>query len=180
MGRPIDELFAEFDDQAMASASIGQVHRARLQSGEAVVVKVQHADIEKKVAVDMDILAGLAQLAERDARVPATTARGDGRRVPPHARRELDFGREERNMQQFAHDFRDDPTVHIPRTYPELCSARVLTMELLEGIKLSEAARLAAAGIDLDEVARRGAAICLKMIFDNGFYHADPHPATCW
>ena len=93
-------------------------------------------------------------------------------------RRELDFGREERNIQQFAHDFRDDPTVHIPRTYPDLSSRRVLTMELLDGIKLSEARALAAAGIDPDDVARRGAAICLKMIFDNGFYHADPHPGN--
>ena len=178
LGRPVEELFAEFEPQAMASASIGQVHRARLHSGEAVVVKVLHADIEKKVAVDMDILAGLAQMAEmlpefRNYR-PAAIAAEFQRAM----RRELDFGREERNIQQFAHDFRDDPTVHIPRTYPALSSRRVLTMELLDGIKLSESDRLAAAGIDLDEVARRGAAICLKMIFDHGFYHADPHPGN--
>jgi ubiquinone biosynthesis protein len=93
-------------------------------------------------------------------------------------RRELDFGREERNIQQFAHDFRDDPTVCIPRTYPLLSSRRVLTMELLNGIKLSEGERLKAEGVDTAEVARRGAAICLKMIFDHGFYHADPHPGN--
>ncbi len=178
LGRPIEELFAEFEPQAMASASIGQVHRARLHSGEAVVVKVLHADIEKKVSVDMDILAGLAMMAEmlpefRSYRPSAIVAE-----FQRAMRRELDFGREERNIQQFAHDFRDDPTVCIPRTYPELSSRRVLTMELLEGIKLSEPERLAAAGVDGDEVARRGAAICLKMIFDNGFYHADPHPGN--
>ena len=102
----------------MASASIGQVHRARLHSGEAVVVKVLHADIEKKVAVDMDILAGLAAMAEmvpefhnyRPSAIVAEFQRA--------MRRELDFGREERNIQQFAHDFRDDPTVRIPATYP--------------------------------------------------------------
>ena len=162
----------------MASASIGQVHRARLLTGEAVVVKVLHADIEKKVAVDMDIVGGLAMMADmlpefRNYRPTAIVAE-----FQRAMRRELDFGREERNIQQFAHDFRDDPTVHIPRTYPDLSSRRVLTMELLDGIKLSEAARLAAAGIDTDDVARRGAAICLKMIFDNGFYHADPHPGN--
>ncbi len=178
LGRPIAEIFASFEPQSMASASIGQVHRARLLSGEAVVVKVLHADIEKKVAVDMDIVGGLAMMADmlpefRNYRPTAIVAE-----FQRAMRRELDFGREERNIQQFAHDFRDDPTVHIPRTYPDLSSRRVLTMELLDGIKLSEAAELAAAGIDTDDVARRGAAICLKMIFDNGFYHADPHPGN--
>jgi len=178
LGRPVEELFAEFEPKAMASASIGQVHRARLHTGEAVVVKVVHADIEKKVAVDMDILSGMAQMAglmpEFHNYRPAAIVAEFQRTM----RRELDLGREERNLQQFAHDFRDDPTVHIPRTYPELSTRRVLTMELLEGPKLTEAGRLAAMGIDLDEVARRGAAICLKMIFDNGFYHADPHPGN--
>lgn len=178
LGRPIEELFAEFEPEAMASASIGQVHRAKLRTGETVVVKVLHADIEKKFTVDMDILAGLAQMAEmvpefRNYRPSAIVAE-----YQRAMRRELDFGREERNIQQFAHDFCDDPTIRIPRTYPLLSTRRVLVMELLDGIKLSEASRLAAARIDLDEVARRGAAICLKMIFDNGFYHADPHPGN--
>ena len=178
LGKTIEQLFAEFEPEAMASASIGQVHRARLHSGEQVVVKVLHSDIEKKVSIDMDILAGLAVMADmipefhnyRPSAIVAEFQRA--------MRRELDFGREERNIQQFSHDFRNDPTVHIPRTYPNLSSRRVLTMERLVGIKLSEPERLAAAGIDADEVARRGAAICLKMIFDHGFYHADPHPAN--
>jgi ubiquinone biosynthesis protein len=178
LGQTIEELFAEFDLEAMASASIGQAHVARLHTGEEVVVKVLHADIEKKVAVDMDILAGLAVMADmipefhnyRPSAIVAEFQRA--------MRRELDFGREERNIQQFAHDFRDDPTVHIPATYPKLSARRVLTMERLIGIKLSEPARLAAAGIDTAEVARRGAAICLKMIFEHGFYHADPHRAN--
>jgi ubiquinone biosynthesis protein len=178
LGRTIEELFAEFEPEAMASASIGQVHRARLHSGEDVVVKVLHADIETKVAVDMDILAGLAMMADmipefHNYRPSAIVS--EFQRV---MRRELDFGREERNIQQFAHDFRNDSTVHIPLTYPGLSTRRVLTMERLVGIKLSEPARLLEAGIDTDEVARRGAAICLKMIFDNGFYHADPHPGN--
>ena len=138
LGRPIGELFAEFEPEAMASASIGQVHRARLHSGEPVVVKVLHADIEKKVAVDMDILAGLAVMADMLPEFRSYRPQAIAAEFQRTMRRELDFGREERNIQQFAHDFRDDPTVHIPRTYPALCSRRVLTMELLEGIKLSE------------------------------------------
>ncbi len=178
LGRPVSELFAEFQPEAMASASIGQVHRASLHSGEPVVVKVLHADIEKKVAVDMDILAGLAVMADMLPEFHSYRPQAIVAEFQRTMRRELDFGREERNIQQFAHDFRDDPTVHIPRTYPALCSRRVLTMELIEGIKLSEGERLAAAGVDTDEVARRGAAVCLKMIFDHGFYHADPHPGN--
>jgi ubiquinone biosynthesis protein len=178
LGRPLEEVFTSFDLQAMASASIGQAHRATLRSGEEVVVKVLHADIERKVATDMDILAGLAQLADmvpefhsyRPAAIVAEFQRA--------MRRELDFGREERNLQQFAHNFEGDPTVRIPRTYPNLCTRRVLTMERLVGIKFSEPDRLAAAHVDMDAVARRGAAICLKMIFDHGFYHADPHPGN--
>ncbi len=162
----------------MASASIGQVHRARLRSGEPVVVKVQHADIEERVRVDLDILVGLAQLAERipefDNYRPAAAVAEFQRTL----RRELDFGREERNMQQFAHDFGGDPTVRIPRSYPELCTSRVLTMEWLDGVKLSTRRGCLAGGFDLDEVARRGAELYLQMIFGHGFYHADPHPGN--
>jgi ubiquinone biosynthesis protein len=178
LGRPVQDLFDEFDDRPVASASIGQVHRARLKTGEPVAVKVQHSDIRRKVAVDLDVLAGLAQLAERlpeleDYRPRAVVA--EFRRV---LERELDFRREQRNMQQFARMFRRDPTVRIPSAYPKLCTKRVLTMERVEGIKLSERERLAAAGLDLAEVARRGANVYLEMIFGSGFYHADPHPGN--
>ncbi len=178
LGRPVEELFAEFDPAAMASASIGQVHRARLGSGEPVVVKVQHAGIERKVEADLDILAGLAQLAERIPEFQNYRPGAIAAEFRRAMRRELDFGREERNMQQFARDFQHDATVHVPRAYPELCTSRVLTMELIEGIKLSETERLAAEAIDLEEVARRGANLYLEMIFSHGFYHADPHPGN--
>ena len=178
LGRPIKELFAAFEEQAMASASIGQVHRARLRSGELVVVKVQHADIQKKVAIDLDILAGLAQLAERIPEFHYYRPRAVVAEFQRVLSRELDFCRELRYMQQFARDFRDNPTVRIPQCYPELSTGRVLTMELVEGIKLAETDKLRAAGLDLREVARRGADLYMEMIFGNGFYHADPHPGN--
>ncbi len=175
---PLEKLFAEFDQTAMASASIGQVHRARLHSGEQVVVKVLHTDIEKKVAVDMEILAGLAQLAEMVPEYQNYRPRAIAAEFQRAMRRELDFGRELRNLQQFAHDFRDNPTVHIPRPHPELSTKRVLTMELVEGVKLSQLAQSPPPGAVPDVIAHRGASICLKMIFDHGFYHADPHPGN--
>lgn len=178
MGQPLDEIFSEFDETPLASASIGQVHRARLLAGDHVVVKVQHVGIEHKIRKDLDILAALAELAEvipefKNYRPRETTAEFQRTLL-----RELDFGREERNMQEFAANFADDPRVHIPRTYPELTTGRVLTMEELEGVKLSESDELRARGADLTEMARRGAELYMEMIFTHGFYHADPHPGN--
>jgi len=178
LGRPVDDIFAEFNEIPLASASIGQVHRAQLVSGEAVVLKVQHADIKTKVGVDLDILAGLAQLAEL---IPEFHNYRPGAIVAEFQRtmrQELDFTREERNIQQFQRDFRRDPTVHIPQTYPRWCTDRVLTMELVVGTKLSDTGLLKAGGLDLAEIARRGANLYLTMIFTNGVYHADPHPGN--
>lgn len=178
LGHPVEELYAAFDDRPLAAASIGQVHQARLHSGEAVVVKVQRTDIARKVEVDLEILAGLALLAERipefrNYRPQATVA--EFRRV---LSRELDFRRERRTMQQFARNFANDPSLHIPRTFARLSTSRVLTMELVEGIPLNEINRLAETDVDKEEIARRGARLYLEMIFTHGFYHADPHPGN--
>jgi ubiquinone biosynthesis protein len=178
LGQPIDEIFSDFQNVSIGSASIGQCHRARLLSGEEVVVKVQHAGIEEIVRVDLEIMGGLAQLAEG---IPDFTYYRPRATVAEFQRmllRELDFGREERNMQQFAQDFAASETVRIPKPYSELSTGRVLTMEYLEGTKLTDAEQIALRGFDLEEVARRGAAMYLKMIFGDGFYHADPHPGN--
>lgn len=178
LGQPVEDLFYEFDDQPLASASIGQVHRARLMSGEAVVVKVQHAKIEQTVRVDLDIITGLAQLAERIPEFSNYRPRATTAEFQRMLRRELDFGREERHLQEFAQDFAGDPTVRIPRSFPDLSTGRVLTMECLEGVKLCDASQLATSGFDLEAIARRGADLYLEMIFTHGFYHADPHPGN--
>jgi ubiquinone biosynthesis protein len=175
---PVDELFIDFDDTPLAAASIGQVHRARLRTGEDVVIKVQRKGIDKKMRVDLEILAGLVQLAERVPEFknyrPAATV-GELRRT---LLRELDFVRERRNMERFQRDFRRDRCVLIPRAYPEFCTARVLTMQRLEGLPLSDSQRLSENGRDLEEAARRGARLYMEMIFTHGFYHADPHPGN--
>ncbi|MFO0883834.1 MAG: AarF/ABC1/UbiB kinase family protein [Pirellulales bacterium] len=178
LGQSLEELFVEFEESALASGSIGQVHAARLPTGERVVVKVQHAQIAEKIAEDLEILAGLAQLSEaipelRPYRPVAVMAE-----VSRALRRELDFSREERNQQQFSELFRGDGTVVIPIVYSEYCTAKVLTMQHLDGIPLTNMALLNAQGFDCEELARRGANIYLKMIFTHGFYHADPHPGN--
>ncbi len=178
LGQRAESLFAEFDPIAMASASIGQAHRARLVSGEQVVVKVQHPDIERRLQVNLDILVGLAQWAEKIPEFVNYHPRAIAAEFQRTVRRELDFRRELRNMLEFARQFRGDPTVHIPRAYPRLSTGRVLVMEFVEGIRLRETERLRAAGLDLNEVARRGAGLYMSMIFAHGCYHADPHPGN--
>jgi ubiquinone biosynthesis protein len=179
LGKPVEELFASFDDQPLASASIGQVHRARLQTGEAVVVKVQHAGIAEKMTNDLDLMTGLAMLIQNNVEAarayqPVALLR-EFRRILLD---EMDFACERRNLEQFARHFADDPGVHFPAVYPALCTRRVLTMEQLVGPSAEDAAALAAAGADLAEFARRGAGMYLRMIFRDGFYHADPHPGN--
>ena len=180
LGQPLDELFAEFEPVPLASASIGQVHRATLHDGRQVVVKVQHPDIVRRIADDLAILA---ELADAGGAVPAGVAalppgRG-GRRV--RARRccrELDFRRELRHLQLFRQAFADDPGVVFPEPYPTLSTGRVLTMEFLDGIPFNDPEEMQAAGGDLDDLARRGAKAFLDMIFRDGFFHADPHPGN--
>jgi ubiquinone biosynthesis protein len=178
LGQPLEDLFLEFSETPLASASIGQAHRARLRNQQPVVVKVQHAGIERTVHEDLEVLSVLAQLAEHLEEFapyrPSATIADMSRSL----RRELDFGREERNLTQFAARYAKDPTVHIPQPFSELSTSRVLTMEYVEGIAVQHTEQLAAAGHDLKEIARRGATVYMQMIFEDGFYHADPHPGN--
>ena len=175
---PLESLYVDFDTTPIASASIGQVHRARLASGADVVVKVQHAGIQRRMEVDLDILAGLAQLAEMLPELAPYRPQAmviEFRRV---VRRELDFSREVRNLELFARNLRRNHHVRIPRSYPELSTERVLTMEWLDGWRFSDPQLAIESRCDLAQVARYGAEMYLEMIFHHGFYHADPHPGN--
>ena len=179
LGSTADVLFASFDDRALASASIGQVHRATLHDGTSVVVKVQHPGIEDRIRNDLEILARLAELAEKYSTEaqqyrPVETA-ADFRRT---LLKELDFRSEQRNLTRFRRNFQDDRGVHFPAPYEQLSSRRVLTMDMLEGINLSDGAALRSADLDLEELAERGARLFVEMIFRDAFYHADPHPGN--
>ncbi len=178
LGRPLDDAYAEFNEEPLASASIGQVHAARLHTGQNVVVKVQHAGIEDKVRVDLEILVGLATLAEKLPELVNYRPRATVEDFQRILRRELDFTRESRHMEHFSTVFADDDRVVVPRAIAELSTERVITMERIDGIKLCERDLLLSAGCDLVEIARRGAELYVKMIFDHGEYHADPHPGN--
>ena len=178
LGQPVEQLFRDFSDEPLATASIGQVHRATLPDGQAVVVKVQRDGIADVVRKDVDVMGWFAELAElipEFATYRPTATMAEFRRT---LLRELDFGREERSLQQFAIRFENNPNVKIPLPFSELCTPRVLTMELLDGVSLDSVNDLIESGFDLDQVAKNGAELYLEMIFNDGFYHADPHPGN--
>jgi ubiquinone biosynthesis protein len=181
LGKKIEELFTEFDEQAIASASIGQAHIARLRTGQAVVVKVQHRGIENKIATDLDILAVLADLGEKyDDQLRLYQPKAIVAEFSRILLHELDFRREERNLQRFSQNFAQDASIHIPIPFPELSSRRVLTMEKLQGFSIGDREKLKQEGLDTQEIAQRGANLFLDMIFRDRFYHADPHPGNIW
>jgi ubiquinone biosynthesis protein len=179
LGRPVPEVFPHFDPVPLASASIGQVHRATLHDGRRVVVKVQHPGIARTVADDLSILAELAELAERflpDLRPYRPVAVvAEFRRV---LLRELDFRRELRNLQLFRQAFAADRGVAVPEPFAAFSTGRVLTMEFLDGVPFTHLDRVKAAGGDPEDLARRGAHVFLAMIFRDGIFHADPHPGN--
>ncbi len=179
LGRPVAEVFPHFEPLPLASASIGQVHRATLHDGRQVVVKVQHPGITRRVENDLSILSELADLAEKFApdlrpyRPVAVVA--EFRRV---LLRELDFRRELRNLQLFRAAFAADAGVAVPEPFAAFSTGRVLTMEYLNGVPFTHLGKVKAAGGDLDDLAVRGAHVFLAMIFRDGIFHADPHPGN--
>lgn len=179
LGAYPEDLFASFEPEAMASASIGQVHRAVLKTGEEVVVKVMHDGIEDVVKQDLDILSGLAELAEKNSsQLRAYQPSANAKYFERTLLREMDFAYERRHIENFTKNFEEDPNVHFPVVYSEFCSQRVLVMELLRGVQVSDEIALKKSGEDLSEFACRGANMYLDMVFRDGFYHADPHPGN--
>ena len=179
LGRPAEELFAEFSDQPIAAASIAQVHRGKLKSGESVVFKVRRPGIVKIVETDIDVLMGLAYLIEQH--IPTVALYDPIGLVKEFRRnimREMNFTREGRTVDRFAANFADSSTVYIPKIFWDYTGDIVLTMEYVPGIKISELDKLTAQGYDLKEIARRGADSFLKQVLDFGLFHADPHPGN--
>ena len=207
-GRPLEEIFVEFDQEPIASASIGQVHGARLKVGPGevagfvgdlqhasgsngasngsinqtrvidVVVKVRHCGIERVVDTDLDILVGLASLAAKLDDFKNYRPEAIVREMSRTMRRELDFEREARNLKQFRALFENESAVVVPEPISELSSSRMITMQRIRGTKLREMRDAPPSGVDPAEVARSGANLYLQMIFNHGFYHADPHPGN--
>lgn len=179
LGCDAGSVFATFDPQPLGSASIGQAHAASLLDGSEVVVKVRRPGVVAQVEGDLAILAHLAhraaarsELARRHD-VPGLVAE-----FSSTLRAELDYVTEGRNAERFASAFSNDPSVHIPAVHWEATTSQVLTLERLRGVKVSDPKALDATGLDRAELARSAAMISLRMVFEHGFFHADPHPGN--
>jgi ubiquinone biosynthesis protein len=179
LGRPPLEVFAAIDEEPVASASISQVHRARLSDGRTVALKIRRPGIERVVQADLDILKNLSELAQKQLLVlrpyrPVSVVREFERSI----KREIDLRVELRTMQRCRTQFATDPDTHVPGVYPEWSGARVLAMEFIEGLGVDDLNALRRAGIDPCAVATKGAHVLLTQIFEHGFFHADPHPGN--
>jgi len=179
LGKPVEELFTSFNDVPLAAASIAQVHRAVTTNGKQVVVKIQRPHIRNVIETDLNILFDLAGLIERH--IPESELFNPRAIVQEFAstiRSEMDFIREGRNIERFRRNFAEDDTVYVPAVFWELTTERVLTMEYIDGIKVSELEKIENTGLDRKIIAVNGAEAILKQVFEYGFFHADPHPGN--
>ncbi len=177
--RPLVEVYSFVDETPLGSASIGQVHRARLLNGSEVVIKVQRPGIQKLIEIDLQILRHLAALVENHVEVwkvyqPARIVEQIARNLGE----EIDFNAEAAHTERFARQFQNDPRVRTPRIYYHATTRMVLTMEYMDGIKVSSLAELDAARVDRQEIANRISDLMMEQIFLHGFFHADPHPGN--
>ncbi len=178
-GKKIEDIFISFDPGPIAAASIGQVHRARLLDGNEVAVKVMRPGVEKLVETDLVILMSLAKFAEKHIKEskffnPVGFVEEFSRII----RQEIDYTHEAQNAERFYNNFAGSSTVKIPKTYWKYMTRHVLTQEYYEGIKISDIAQIEASGLDRRKITIDIANAYLKMVFEDGFYHADPHPGN--
>ncbi len=176
LGARLNTLFTEFDKEPLAAASIAQIHKARLASGERVVVKVQRPGLRQQIETDLEIMETLAGLMEKhvegwSVHQPTRIIR----QMSHMLRKELDFHIEASHIQRFRHQFHGNSTVHVPQVFTPLSSEKVLTMEFLDGIKATKLELLREKGYDLRRIAHETAELMMKQIFEHGFFHADPH-----
>ncbi len=173
------DVFTDFDKKPIAAASMAQVHKAKLKSGEIVAVKILRSNLKQKIKTDTDILSNLAQLLEKY--IPESKLYdpiGIVKEFDKTIRKEQNLMLEGRNIDTFRRYVKDDPTLKIPKVYWDYCTEKILVTEFIDGIKISEVEIMDKLGIDRKIVANNGVNTILKQIFDYGFFHADPHPGN--
>jgi ubiquinone biosynthesis protein len=177
--KPLSEVFAEFEATPVASASVAQVHFARLNDGSTVAVKVLRPGIAPVIAHDVSLLYAAAGLIEK--------LFADGKRLRPrevvaefekHLEDELDLMREAANCSQLRRNFRDSPLLQVPEVYWDYCGRDVMVMDRMDGIPVSQIERLRESGVNLPKLAATGVEIFFTQVFRDGFFHADMHPGN--
>ena len=175
----IDELFEEFSEQHLATASIGQVHEAKLITGERVAVKVQKEGITDKIDLDLRIMKYVANRADKwNADLRKINLPGIMEEFDRSIHKEIDYNNEFMNMQRIELNFEDNPEIHIPETYSKYCSSKVLTMEFIDGTKLNDVYESTGDEFDKKLLAKNLLDSYLQQLFIDGFFHGDPHPGN--
>ena len=178
-GKDLEEVFATFEPVALASASIGQVHRATLKDGTKVAVKVQHPGIEEAMVLDFEILRGIVSFIEKTfAASRVWQPREHLEELRLMLERELDYLYEMRNTERVAHNFRHEPAVHIPKMFPALCTKRVIVMEFIDGVKFTRVDVPEMQGVDRKKIAGIVTHAMARQIFIHRLFHADPSPGN--
>ena len=178
LGCGLDQVFAEFDTQPLAAASMAQVYLARLLSGEAVVVKVQRPGLRHTMTADLQLLESLAQLVEQNAALAVYQPRQMVRQLARAMLEELDFTQEGQNGDSIAQNFAQTPHIVIPRIYWAFSSQRLLVQEFLPSFTPLARDALIEQGLDPGLLASRGARAFIKMLLEDGLFHGDPHPGN--
>ncbi len=179
LGKPMRELFLYFDEKPIGSASIGQAHRARLSSGDDVVVKVQRPNAKRQIIADLSLIREFVKLTENyfikagilnPLEIVDTFAKS--------LQSELDYSTESRNLDQFRTLYRDNDQLYIPKPFRDLTTKKVLTTEFISGCKVSDIPTLKSWGLRPTDIAKNGLNLYLTQIFEIGIFHADPHPGN--
>jgi len=178
-GKKIEHIFAEFEKTPVASASISQVHKATLKTGQKVAVKVQRPNVKQLMETDIEIMLYFANLLQNNV--------GEAKRFRPvkivqefkeWTEKELDFRLEARNAKRFLQNFKNSKTVYIPKIYDELTTEKVLTLEFIEGIELHDLAEIKKRKLDFNKIIKNGFDAIMSQVFVHGIFHADPHPGN--
>ncbi len=178
LGAPVDTIFAELEREPISAASLGQVHRGVLRSGERVAVKVQRPGLREQITLDLYIVRNIAGWVNRNVGLVRSDLVGLIDELGKRVFEEMDYINEAANAEKFAALHRDNPRIAVPVIHREATSRRVLTMEWLDGVKLTNLEAVRALGIDPDDMVDVGVNCSLKQLLEDGFFHADPHPGN--
>lgn len=176
LGKTPEELFDHFNPDAIAAASIGQAHRARLKNGDEVVVKVQHIGIEDIAQTDLQILKRIVAITAFFIKMKGIQY--SYTQIRKMVEEELDFEKEAASMQLIQKNILEEPNIIIPKVYKDFSTGRVLTTRFCEGVKISELQQMKDWGLDLSKIAKDLLEVYSKMVVRDGIYHADPHPGN--
>ncbi|MGQ9838688.1 MAG: ABC1 kinase family protein [Cyanobacteriota bacterium] len=177
IGQPIDKIYREITPNPIAAASLGQVYQAYLHTGEKVAVKVQRPDLIERISLDMYIIRGLAVWAKQTFRSIRSDWVGIVEEFATRLYEEMDYTQEGRNAERFLELYRH-PSIYAPKIYWDYTRIKVLTMEWIDGTKLTQLDKITAAGLDGRQLIEIGVNCSLKQLLENGFFHADPHPGN--